>query len=233
MKWIRVVVVGLIVWPTVYHVILRRRILDWGTRPEEASGWLPGDELLEAPDVVATRAITIDAPPSAIWPWLLQMGPGRGGVYTYDWIENLFGLDMHSADRIHDEWQSMRVGDVWRNPQGEGMRIEVVDPERALVIRSEDGSWVWAFVLVEEAHRTRFISRNRFLLKGSFLARTAFVYLMEPGSLVMERKMLLGVKERAERTALPRDPGADPLSTEPQGPGIDTTVEAAPVRVTA
>jgi hypothetical protein len=184
-----------------YQVLWRRPILDWGARPDEVARRLPGDEFLEAADVVATRAITIEAPPSAIWPWLIQMGPGRGGVYTYDWIENLFGLDMHSADEIVPEWQSMDVGYTWRNPQGHGMRAEIVDPERAIVMRAEDGRWVWAFVIVPEGDGTRFISRNRFVLTGGNLSRWASIYLMEPGSLVMERKMLLGIKARAEGLA--------------------------------
>ena len=83
-----------------YPVFFRRQCLTWGARPDEVSGSLPGDEMLPRAGIVATRAITIDAPPAAIWPWLVQMGSGRGGVYTYDWIENLFGLDMHSTRRI-------------------------------------------------------------------------------------------------------------------------------------
>ena len=188
-----------------YQIFWRRPVLDWGARRDEAVNRLPGDDLLPAADVVATRAISIDAPPSAVWPWLIQMGPGRAGVYTYDWIENLFGLDMHSADTIVPEWQSMEVGFTWRNPQGQGMRAEIVDPERAIVMRAEDGNWVWAFVIVPEGDGSRFISRNRFVLTGGTLARWASVYLMEPGSLVMERKMLLGIKSRAERLARDRD----------------------------
>src|SRR6202007_3385596 len=83
-----------------YPVFFRRWCLTWGARPDEVSGKLPGDELLSRAGIVATRAITIDAPPAAIWPWLVQMGSGRGGVYTYDWIENLFFLNMHSAAKI-------------------------------------------------------------------------------------------------------------------------------------
>ncbi len=188
----------------VYHRFMRRAILDWGARPEEVEAILPGDELLPEAGTVATRAIGIDAPPSAIWPWLLQMGPGRGGAYTYDWIENLFGLNMHSADRIVPEWQSMKVGDVWRNPQGVGMRTEIVDPERTLALRAEDGSWVWSFNLLPDGESTRFISRNRFIEKGGLLERAAGEFLMLPGSLVMERKMLFGFKSRAECLARER-----------------------------
>src|SRR5215212_11032129 len=85
-------------------------VLTWGATPDEVERRLPGDELLDPADIVATRAIGIDAPPSAIWPWLVQMGPGRAGAYTYDRIENLFGLNMHSADRIVPEGSSSRWG---------------------------------------------------------------------------------------------------------------------------
>ena len=157
--------------------------------------------MLDPADIVATRAIGIDAPPSAIWPWLVQMGPGRAGAYTYDWIENLFGLHMHSADEIHEEWQDLKVGDVLRSREdGPGMRVEILDPERALSNRSEAGDWVWTFVLVPENGSTRLISRNRIAMKGAAAGQRLGMLVMEPGSLVMERKMLLGVKQRAERS---------------------------------
>jgi hypothetical protein len=83
-----------------YRIFIREPVLTWGATAEEAAARLPGDELLEDAHGVATRAITIDAPRSAVWPWIAQMGPSpRGGAYTYDWIENLLGLDMHSANR--------------------------------------------------------------------------------------------------------------------------------------
>jgi hypothetical protein len=95
-----------------YRKLLRQPILTWGATAEEAAARLPGDELLEDADGVATRAITIDAPRSAVWPWIAQMGPSpRGGAYTYDWIENLLGLDMHSADLVLPEYQHPHVGD--------------------------------------------------------------------------------------------------------------------------
>ena len=94
-----------------YPWLFRRPCLTWGATPEEAARELPGDDLLANPDIIATRAITIDAPPAAVWPWLVQMGSGRGGVYTYDWIENLFGLGMHSADEILPQFQDLKLGD--------------------------------------------------------------------------------------------------------------------------
>ena len=186
---------------SLYRNVLREPILNWGATADEIARVLPGDELLGDPDIIATRAITIDAPAAAIWPWLLQMGPGRGGAYTYDFIENLFGLDMHSADRIIPEYQHLAVGDVVRNPQGGGMRVEIIEPERVLATRSEAGDWVWIFALFEEDGHTRFLSRNRIAMTGDSAGQRLGMLLMEPGSLVMERKMLLGIKERAERLA--------------------------------
>jgi hypothetical protein len=187
----------------VYPLLLRRWCLTWGATAEEAERALPGDELLPDPSLVATRAVTIDAPPGAVWPWLVQMGSGRGGAYTYDWIENLLGLDMHSADEILPQFQGLKAGDVLPlGTTGPRMRVEVVEPERALVFRSEDGNWVWAFILRPEGGATRLISRNRIAAPNTvLLGRLANLLIMEPGSLIMERKMLLGIKERAERLA--------------------------------
>ena len=185
-----------------YRRYLREWVLTWGATASEAERRLPGDDLLDAPDVLATRAIEIHAPPSAIWPWLVQMGPGRAGAYTYDWIENLFGLGMHSADTIVPEWQQLEVGDVLRPPKGgSGMRVEILEPERVLSNRSEAGDWVWTFFLEPRNGSTRLISRNRIAMKGASAGQRLGMLVMEPGSLVMERKMLMGIKERAERLA--------------------------------
>ncbi|MCO1617917.1 SRPBCC family protein [Micromonospora sp. CPM1] len=185
--------------------VLRRpgRWLTWGATAAEVDATLPGDELLADPDIVSTRAVTVDAPPEAVWPWLVQMGSGRGGAYTYDWIENLFGLDMHSADRILPQFQQLAGGDelpLGRN--GPAMRVEILDPRRTLVFRSADGVWVWGFHLRRYGAGTRLISRNRISLAGRpGPGRAAYRMVMEPGSLVMERRMLLGIKQRAERTS--------------------------------
>ena len=149
---------------------------------------------------MSTRAITIDAPPAAVWPWIAQIGPSpRGGAYTYDWIENLLGLDMHSADRVLPEFQHPQVGDTFGYGPNE-MRVERVEPERVLAWRSADGNWVWTFVLEGRDGSTRLISRNRFRLP-TLIARLGMIP-MEPASLVMERKMLRGIKERAERDSV-------------------------------
>ena len=182
-----------------YRNFLRQPILTWGATAEEAAARLPGDELLENADGVATRAVTIDAPPSAVWPWIAQMGPSpRGGAYTYDWIENLLGLNMHSADRILPDYQHPQVGDGFGYGANK-MSFKIVEPERVLATQSADGNWVWTFVLAEHGGRTRLISRNRFRLPK--LKDKIGMIPMEPGSLIMERKMLSGIKQRAERLA--------------------------------
>jgi len=184
-----------------YRLFLRRPVLTWGATPEEAGARLPGDELLEAAEGIATRAITVDAPPSAVWPWIAQMGPSpRGGAYTYDWIENLLGLNMHSVDEVLPEFQHPRVGDTIGYGRNR-MRLERVEPEHVLAWRSTDGNWLWTFVLEQHDGRTRLISRNRFRLP-TLAARVGMV-AMEPASLVMERKMLEGIKRRAEGLAAP------------------------------
>jgi hypothetical protein len=180
-----------------YRAVLRPRILNWGATDAEAAAQLPGDELLEDADGVATRAITIEAPRAAVWPWIAQMGPSpRGGVYTYDWIENLLGLNMHSTDKVLPEFQQPQIGEGFGYGANQ-MRVARVEPERVLAMRSADGNWVWSFVLDDQDGKTRLISRNRFRLPRA--KDKLGMIPMEPGSLVMERKMLRGIKERAER----------------------------------
>jgi hypothetical protein len=193
------IALGLAVGLGAYHSLLRRTVLNWGATETEAASRLPGDELLEHADGVSTRAIAIAAPAADVWPWLAQMGPApRGGAYTYDWIENLLGLDMHSADRVLPEFQDPHVGDTIVFGSNR-MRLELVDRDRSLAWRSQDGNWVWTFVLAGHDGTTRLISRNRFRLPT--LAARIGMAPMEAASLVMERKMLLGVKQRAEQLA--------------------------------
>src|SRR5215831_15599978 len=159
-----------------YPWLFRRQCLTWGATPEEAARELPGDDLLANPDIIATRAITIDAPPAAVWPWLVQMGSGRGGVYTYDWIENLFGLQMHSTRRILPQFQDVKAGDEF--PLGPGrpaMRVAVCDPERTFTLQFADGNWVWIFALFAENGQTRLISRNRIAMPWTAPVRLLYM----------------------------------------------------------
>jgi hypothetical protein len=182
-----------------YRGFLRKRVLFWGATPQEATADLPGDTLIEIPDEVTTRATTINAPRSAVWPWLAQMGPSpRGGAYTYDWIENLLGLGIHSVDEVLPQFQNPEAGDAFSFGANE-MRVACVEGEEAICWLSDDGNWSWSFLLREEADKTRLISRNRFRLPT--LGMRVGKVPMELGSLAMERKMLEGIKVRAERLA--------------------------------
>jgi hypothetical protein len=178
---------------------LRPMVLNWGATRDEAASSLPGDELLPRADGVSTRAIDINAPASAVWPWLAQIGPApRGGAYAYDWIENARGLDMRSVDVILAEFKDPQVGEtVAFGPNR--MRVERVETDRVLARRSQSGDWVWTFVLACEQGATRLISRNRYRRRK--LAGRLAMLPMEPCSLIVEAKMLGGIRERAERLA--------------------------------
>ncbi|MDY6808221.1 MAG: SRPBCC family protein [Actinomycetota bacterium] len=183
-----------------YQRNLRQPILNWGATDDEVAATLPGDELLPDPDGVSTRAITILARPEYVYPWLAQMGPTpRGGAYTYDWIENLLGLHMHSTDVVLDEFQHPQIGDeIGLGPNK--MRVEIAEQNHAFATRSADGNWVWAFTLIDRHDgTTRLISRNRFRLPR--LIDRIGMLPMEPGSLIMEHKMLHGIRDRAETLA--------------------------------
>jgi len=182
-----------------YSRFVREPVLTWGATEVEASSRLPGDELLEDADGVATRAIEIDASPPAVWPWIAQMGPTpRGGAYTFDWIENLLGLGMHSVDHVLPEFQHPAIGDTITFGANR-MRLARVEAERVFSWRSEDGNWVWTFVLEPQNGATRLVSRNRYRLPT--LGARIVMLPIEPASLVMEWKMLRGIKQRAERLA--------------------------------
>jgi uncharacterized protein YndB with AHSA1/START domain len=207
MKLIGVLLAGILL----YALGGRRVIARWrATAADEGKAW-PGDELIAAPTTESIRTITIDAPPAQVWPWLVQIGQGRGGFYSYDWLENAIGLDIHSAERIHEEWQGLAVGDAIRlGPQGPTMQVVELVPERALVLRGTDAEGrfpipakspyfdtTWAFILEPVgAGQTRLVMRDQ---TGAAGAMKAFAYIMELLSFIMEERMLRGVKERAER----------------------------------
>jgi hypothetical protein len=184
-----------------YLKLGRRHVLNWGASPEEVRAQLPGDDVLRDVALQTTRAISIDTSPDFIWPWLLQMGPRpRAGVYTYDWIERLLGLDIENSDRILPEFQHLEAGEYIGLNARQGLRVLEVLAERALVLQWEPAKSTWTFALRPEGDGTRLLSRNR-IPGGGPAFWAGMVALMEPGSLVMERKMLQGIKERAEHLA--------------------------------
>jgi len=192
-----------------YWLVVRPWYRNWGATPAEVDAQLPGDDLLADPDGESTMAVTIDAPAGEVWPWLVQLGQGRGGFYSYEWAENLVGLDVHNADRILPAYQDLSVGDTVRLGDPERWsetRLVVADlePNRALVLRTpaEPTDWTWAFVLAERADgSTRFVVRSRAKTGSSPVSAALVSALLEPVASLMTRKMLLGVRERAERVA--------------------------------
>jgi hypothetical protein len=186
-------------------------MLNWGATRAEAQRPLPGDDRLPDADATSTMAITVDAPPDALWPWLRQLGQERGGFYSYEWAENLVGLDIHNADRIVSEWQDLDVGDIVRLGRADRFSeatLEVVDldPERSLVLRTpgEPAWWVWAFVLEPVDDRTtRLLVRSRIRLPANPAVRVGARSVLDPVTFVMTYGMLRGLRQRAERPAEP------------------------------
>ena len=180
-------------------VVIAPLLRRWGASEEEARRRLPGDELVASPTFASTRAVTIEAPPAAVWPWLVQMGQGRGGLYSYDRLENVFGLDVHSADRIVHELQQLNVGDRISLGKDAFVVAQALEPGQAIVLLHPDGDWSWAFVLESRNRdRTRLIVRNRWTNVRATAAQRASLKVSETIGFVMERKMLHGIKTRAE-----------------------------------
>jgi hypothetical protein len=191
----------------IYLKFGRRWVLTWGASPEEAERPMPGDDILPDAALQATRAITIEAPPDCIWPWLVQMGPRpRAGAYTYDWIERFLGIDIKNTDRILPEYQHLEPDEyIGLNEKGQGIQVREVEPERFLVLQWIPAKSTWTFALSPQADgTTRLVSRNRLPGSGP-LFWLGMIVFMEPGSLIMERKMLLGIKERAEQLCRERE----------------------------
>lgn len=186
---------------TVYMRFVRPRVLNWGATPDEIAHAMPGDDVLDSVDLQTTRALTVAARPEHIWPWLAQMGPRpRGGVYTYDWIERLLGLDIVNADHVLPEFQKIEAGQYIALNAKQGLKVLEARPNEALVLQWEPAGAIWTFALFAEDGNTRLISRNSIPGSG-IIFWLGMVGVMEVGSLVMERKMLLGIKERAEKLA--------------------------------
>lgn len=188
-------------------VVARTWMDRWGSTEDERVRSLAGDELV--PNAAQqTHAITIDAPPGDVWPWLVQMGQGRAGFYSHDRLERIVGAQITNADEIHPEWQQLNVGDLIRTyrpmPRFEplGWRVAVVQPAHTLVVHEPKRRGVinssWTFVLEQDDQRTRLLSRWRFRRRG--IAHTVFKALVfDPAHFIMETGVLHGLKARAER----------------------------------
>jgi hypothetical protein len=211
-----------IVLVLLFSPLLKGWYRGWGATPAEVKKKLPGDELVPHPRMQSTRAITIQAPPAAVWPWLLQFGLKRGGWYSYDFLEAMAGaagfVDGHSTWRIIPELQDLKVGDkVWMHPRILPLTVAAMEPERTLVFHTRldletkaffelgekmPAQYVnsnWVFFLEKSAKTTRLLVRSRLDYGPSNLINTiAWRVFTDPISFVMERRMLLGIKQRAE-----------------------------------
>ena len=187
----------------------------WGSTPVEVAEDMPGDDVVGTPRYRTTHAVTVDAPVERVWPWLVQLGQGRGGLYSYDWLENLLGLDIHSADHILPRFQDLAVGDEIRLvPEGtqpdlvfvvarlEAPYLLVLGPrgsrEEALGKNLPYPCWTFRLSPIGTS-RTRLVVRFQSDFRPTASSRLMFEYGLVPVHFVMERKMLLGIKERAER----------------------------------
>lgn len=202
-----------------YVRLVRPWLLRWGTSDDEVRRPLPGDDLVPQPRLVATHAVTIHAPALDVWQWLVQMGQGRGGFYSYDWIENWMGLDIHNSDRILPEFQDLKKGDLMPlAPGGFGVPVAILEPCHALVLHGDTRlgtpvietlrpgdffniTWGWFLEPVDD-HTTRLVERWRADWNPSRQNELFVRVFLEPGAFLMERKMLLGIQERAETPRL-------------------------------
>jgi hypothetical protein len=203
-----------------YIYAIRPWHLRWGSTDEEVDLLLPGDDLVPNAKLKATHAITINAKPENIWPWLIQIGQGRAGFYSYDWIENAMGLDIHTVNKILPEFQELKEGDlIPLSPDGFGFPVAILNPQKSLVLHGDsraqgpgtapvmkNGDYmaaVWGFHLFPGDNGfTRLV--ERIYIDWNENPTNTFFYrvFLEPGSFIMEQKMLKGIKERVENLSL-------------------------------
>jgi hypothetical protein len=219
-RLLRTPLVGGALLPWAYLLLVRPRHSRWGATREEARRSLPYDHFVPRPITQTTRATTIDAPAEEVWRWLVQLGQGRGGLYSYDWLENLASLDIHSAQETVPKLQNFKVGDLVRlAPESmgaeAGWRVAVMEPGRTLVLHQPADphtgrpldrenpdlgnyyGWKWVFVLEDlDGGSTRLIVRSRVDGRPRAVIGAFYTLLMEFPHFVMERGMLKGIKER-------------------------------------
>jgi hypothetical protein len=204
--------VALIGCAAAYVVLGRRWQLRWGATDQELDEALPGDSLIASPNLTATRAITVRTSADRVWPWIAQLGQGRGGFYSYDFLENLVGCEIHSSDRVVPEWQHPQVGDEVKLHPEVALGVAVLEPDRSLVLRGgvpmgrtpPPYDFTWAFVLragPDEA--TRLLVRERYGYTRPWAP--LLVELVEVFSFIMTQKMLRGIRDRAQRTPAARE----------------------------
>jgi len=190
----------------VYALAIRPWCLRWGASRRECAKSLSGDNLVPDANSSATRAISIAAPPECVWPWVAQIGQARGGFYSYAWLENLFGCEIRNADQIHAEWQDIKVGEpIWLHPKIPGIPVAIVEKNHALVLGGRGiperriPTVSWAFIVEPAAKgQSRLLVRWRSQTPRTWFDLLFNKYLLEPIHFVMERRMMLGIRDRAQ-----------------------------------
>lgn len=210
-----------------FLLLVREEQRTWAVRPRDTARELPGDDLIPVADIVDTRSLAIEAAPDEVWPWLVQMGYGRGGWYSYDKLD----MDRPSADTILDEFQDLAEGDLVPTHPGGGFVARVVDPGRALVLYLDDAlmreqlaslaaesaadmpeagmeidmppfAVSWAFELEDmPGGRTRLVERVRYRIEKLTPEQRRAMPMLSYGFFVLLRSQLLGIRQRAEATA--------------------------------
>jgi len=195
------ILAGLAVLAVVIIIALMPLMDRWGATDAEIAASFPGDELVPSPAISYNRAVTVNATPEEIYPWIVQLGAERGGMYSYSWFEtDILQCELINADRIHAEWQGLKVGDQVKMCPGDSgphpWDVARLEPNHAVVLgHQEAGQWsdVWQFVLLPQSDgTTRLVLRSRDMKTGGLWD------VIRPGVFIMERGMLLGIKERAE-----------------------------------
>lgn len=192
---------------------VRRLSLRWGTSGDETTRPLPGDDLIGTADLQSTRAISIAAPRAAVWPWIAQIGQNRAGFYTYDWLENLVGCDIHSADVLRPEARIRGVGEAVNLHPQVALDVAAFEEGDHLVLRGGVGpdgraegapyDFTWAFVLVDApGGSTRLVVRERYAYLEPWAG--ALVEPVEFVSFLMSQRMLRGIRDRAQRATAAR-----------------------------
>lgn len=199
--------IGILAGLGVLAIVLIFALLPWmdryGAMDEEINASYPGDELVPDPRITYTRAVSIAAAPEEIYPWIAQLGADKGGMYSYTWLEALIQCPQTNADRIHEEWQGLEVGDKVLMCPDENMPpaylVAMIEENQTIVLgHKEKDDWVevWQFNLMpQDDGTTRLVIRSRSAAEGWFWDA------IRPGEFIMMRRMMLGIKERAEGMA--------------------------------
>lgn len=200
-------VITFLVIIVVYNFLFLPRLLHWGATKEEFSRTLPGDDMIANKDYRNTLAVTVNAPPSKIWPWVVQMGVHKAGFYSYTWMENMFGCKLHNADRIHPEWQDTKPGyyegvcQAAEKKNMPGWIVTIVEPDKSFVWKGKDAEWMMGVYIDSiNANTSRIITRQQFKMPE----RWSFNWVIEKAwfnwaHCIMQRGMITGIKKRVEK----------------------------------